>query len=85
MQGNFIPPQAQDVLLTERERIKRLADLYKAAALFNFKGAEVCLTILEGGERKQMNIAVMAAGSQSVMCSGGKSIPVQRILEVAFN
>ena len=73
-----------DVLKSERERIKRMANLYKAAALFSHKGSMVTLTILENGETRELATSVMAAGSQSVMCSGGVQIPVNRILEIGF-
>ena len=81
---DFIPPTPVDVLNTEREQIRRMADLYKAAALYNNTGARVELTVLIRGEQAQIDIAVMAAGTQTVMCSGGLSIPVRSILGVSF-
>jgi hypothetical protein len=81
---DFIPPISQDVLVTEREQIRRMADLYKAAAMYNFTGSRVELTVLLGEEQVQIDIAVMAAGTHTVMCSEGMTIPVKTIFGVAF-
>lgn len=82
--SEFIPPSRMDVLKSEPERIRRMASLYKAAAMYSHKGSKVTLKIMEEGTMKELDIAVMAAGSQTVMCSGGMNIPVNRILEVGF-
>jgi len=81
---DFIPPASRDVLHTEREQILRMADLYKAAAMYNYSGCRVKLTVLIEGEPSQLEIAVMAAGSQTLMCSEGRTIPVQSIFGVEF-
>lgn len=73
-----------DVLLNERDRIRRMADLYKAAAIYTTSGTEVALTLVCNGKPETIETAVMATGSRTVMCSGGRSFPVAAIKAVEF-
>lgn len=76
------PPH--DVLASERDRIRRMADLYKAAALQSLNCQKVGITYRYSNETLCLKAGIIAAGPDSIMCDTGESISVQRISQVHF-
>jgi hypothetical protein len=73
-----------DILGNEKDRIKRLANLYKAAALHNVNGCDVVITFKHKGLESCVKTSVIAAGSSSVLCADGYRIAVKSIKQVEF-
>jgi hypothetical protein len=76
--------KTQDVLATEKERIRRSASLLKAAVLDSLNKVEVILTLEDKESQKKLRSRIIAAGNDRVMLDKGISIPVQCIREVEF-
>ena len=76
--------KTQDVLNTEKERIRRSASLLKAAVLDSLSKMEVVLTLEDKDSQKKLRSRIIAAGSDRVMLDKGISIPIQCILNVEF-
>ena len=76
--------KTQDVLNTEKERIRRSASLLKAAVLDSLSKMEVVLTLEDKDSQKKLRSRIIAAGSDRVMLDKGVSIPVHCILNVEF-
>ena len=76
--------KTQDVLNTEKERIRRSASLLKAAVLDSLSKMEVVLTLEDKDSQKKLRSRIIAAGSDRVMLDNGISIPIQCILNVEF-
>ena len=76
--------KTQDVLNTEKERIRRSASLLKAAVLDSLSKMEVVLTLEDKDSQKKLRSRIIAAGSDRVMLDRGISIPIQCILNVEF-
>ena len=76
--------KTQDVLNSERDRIRRSASLLKAAVLDSLSKVEVILTLEDKESQKKLRSRIIAAGNDRVMLEKGVSIPVQCILNVEF-
>lgn len=74
----------QDVLISERDRIRRMADLYKAAALQSLSRQKVGITYQTSTETLCLKTGIVAAGPDSIICDTGESISVKRIRQVHF-
>jgi hypothetical protein len=74
----------QDVLNTEKERVRRSASLLKAAVLDSLSRVEVVLTLEDKESQKRLRSRIIAAGNDRVMLDKGVSIPVQCIINVEF-
>jgi len=76
--------KTQDVLATEKERIRRSASLLKAAVLDSLSKMEVILTLEDKESEKKLRSRIIATGNDRVMLDKGISIPVQCIRNVEF-
>lgn len=80
----FFSNPLYDVLLCERDRIRRMADLYKAAALQSFNRQKVGITYQSANDILCLKAGIIAAGPVSIMCDSGESISVKSICQVHF-
>jgi acyl carrier protein len=76
--------KADDVLKTEREKIRRRASLLKAALLDSLNHIEVVLTLEDKESLKLLRSRIIATGDERVMLDKGFTIPVQCIRQVDF-
>jgi hypothetical protein len=76
--------KTQDVLNSEKERIRRSASLLKAAVLDSLNKVEVILTLEDKETQMKLRSRIIAAGNNRVMLDKGVSIPVQCIVNVEF-
>jgi hypothetical protein len=76
--------KTQDVLATEKERIRRSASLLKAAVLDSLNKVEVILTLEDKESQKKLRSRIIATGNDRVMLDKGVSIPVQCIRDIEF-
>lgn len=76
--------KAEDVLKTEREKIRRQANLLKAALLDSLHHLEVILTLEDKESLKLLRSRIIATGDERVMLDKGLTIPVQCIRQVDF-
>lgn len=76
--------KTHDVLNTEKERIRRSANLLKAAVLDSLNRVEVILTLEDKDSLKKLRSRIIAAGNDRVMLDKGVSIPVECIIHVEF-
>jgi hypothetical protein len=76
--------KTQDVLNTEKERIRRSASLLKAAVLDSLSKMEVVLTLEDHDSQKRLRSRVIATGNDRVMLDKGVSIPVNCIKHIEF-
>lgn len=76
--------KAEDVLKTEREKIRRQANLLKAALLDSLHHLEVILTFEDKESLKLLRSRIIATGDERVMLDKGLTIPVQCIRQVDF-
>ena len=76
--------KTQDVLNTEKERIRRSASLLKAAVLDSLCKVEVVLTLEDHDSQKRLRSRIIAAGNDRVMLDKGVSIPVNCIKHIEF-
>jgi hypothetical protein len=76
--------KTQDVLATEKERIRRSASLLKAAVLDSLNKVEVILTLEDKESQKRLRSRIIATGNDRVMLDKGISIPVHCIRNVEF-
>lgn len=76
--------KTQDVLNTEKDRIRRSANLLKAAVLDSLSKMEVILTLEDHDSQKRVRSRVIAAGNDRVMLDKGVSIPVHCISNIEF-
>ncbi|MFM7234466.1 MAG: hypothetical protein ACKOZM_07725 [Flavobacteriales bacterium] len=76
--------KTDDVLLTEKERIRRSASLLKAAVLDSLNKVEVILTLEDHESQKKLRSRIIAAGNNRVLLDKGISIPVNCICAIEF-
>ena len=76
--------KTQDVLNTEKERIRRSASLLKAAVLDSLSKMEVVLTLEDNDSQKRLRSRIIATGNDRVMLDKGVSIPVNCIKHIEF-
>ncbi len=76
--------KTNDVLQSERERVRRHAHLLKAAALDSFDGRAVILTVEDQNSIRKLRSRVMATGDNKIMLEQGLSIPVHCIHTIEF-
>jgi hypothetical protein len=76
--------KTQDVLNTEKERIRRSASLLKAAVLDSLSKMEVVLTLEDHDSQKRLRSRIIATGNDRVMLDKGISIPVNCIKHIEF-
>lgn len=76
--------KTQDVLNTEKERIRRSASLLKAAVLDSLSKMEVVLTLEDHNSQKRLRSRIIATGNDRVMLDKGVSIPVNCIKHIEF-
>ncbi|MFN5620792.1 MAG: hypothetical protein ACK478_05780 [Flavobacteriales bacterium] len=76
--------KTQDVLSTEKERIRRSASLLKAAVLDSLSKVEVVLTLEDHDSQKRLRSRIIATGNDRVMLDKGVSIPVNCIKHIEF-
>jgi acyl carrier protein len=76
--------KADDVLKTEREKIRRHASLLKAAVLDSLSNFEVVLTLEDKESFKLLRSRIIATGDDRVMLDKGLTIPVQCIKQIDF-
>jgi|GEM_PF-1132605 hypothetical protein len=76
--------KTQDVLNTEKERIRRSASLLKAAVLDSLSKMEVVLTLEDHDSQKRLRSRIIATGNDRVMLDKGVSIPVNCIKHIEF-
>lgn len=76
--------KTQDVLNTEKERIRRSASLLKAAVLDSLSKVEVVLTLEDHESQKRLRSRIIATGNDRVMLDKGVSIPVNCIKHIEF-
>jgi hypothetical protein len=81
---NHIEAPIEDVLRTYPERIRRNAQLLKAATTEAFPGQEVILTIEDRQACSRLKTQVVATGNDRVLLRGGISVPLACIHEVRF-
>ena len=74
--------KTQDVLNTEKERIRRSASLLKAAVLDSLSKMEVVLTLEDHDSQKRLRSRIIATGNDRVMLDKGVSIPVNCIKHI---
>jgi hypothetical protein len=73
-----------EVLMSDRDRILRMASLLKASTLESIHPTEVILTICAKHETTKIRARIMATGDERVVLDGGFSIPIHCIYEVDF-
>ncbi len=76
--------QHEDILVNEKARIRRMASLYKAAAMHSVTDSPVVITFKSKGAEQCVKTSVMAAGSTSVLCTNGQNLPVRCIMNIEF-
>ena len=76
--------KTHDVLVTEKERVRRSASLLKAAVLDSLNKMEVILTLEDKDSQKRLRSRIIATGNDRVMLDKGISIPVHCIRNVEF-
>jgi hypothetical protein len=76
--------KTEDVLKTEREKVRRHASLLKAAVLDSLNRIEVILTLEDKESLKLLRSRIIATGDERVMLEKGLTIPVQCIKHVEF-
>jgi hypothetical protein len=76
--------KTEDVLKTEREKVRRHASLLKAAVLDSLNKFEVILTLEDKESLKLLRSRIIATGDERVMLEKGLTIPVQCIKHVEF-
>ena len=76
--------KTQDVLNTEKERIRRSASLLKAAVLDSLSKMEVVLTLEDHDSQNRLRSRIIATGNDRVMLDKGVSIPVNCIKHIEF-
>ena len=76
--------KTQDVLNSEKERIRRSASLLKAAVLDSLNKVEVILTLEDKETQMKLRSRIIAAGNNRVMLDKGVSIPLRCIVNVEF-
>jgi acyl carrier protein len=76
--------KTDDVLTTERERIRRNAHLMRAAVLDSIESAEVVLVLEDKESQKKLRSRIIATGIDKVMLERGLSIPIQCIHSIEF-
>jgi hypothetical protein len=81
---NHIEAPLEDVLKSHSQRIRRNAQLLKAATSEAFPGQEVILTIEERQTCSRLRAQVIATGNDRVLLRGGISVPLSCIHEVRF-
>lgn len=73
-----------DVLSTEREKIKRKAHLLKAVVLESMNQTEVIITVEDQNSCKKVKSRVIATGDDRILLEKGLIIPINCIKEVEF-
>lgn len=81
---NHIEAPHEDVLKSYPQRIRRNAQLLKAATSESFPGQEVILTIEDRQTCTRLKTQVIATGNDRVLLRGGISVPLACIHEVRF-
>jgi hypothetical protein len=81
---NHIKAPNEDVLKSFPQRIRRNAQLLKAATTESFPGQEVILTIEDSQTCSRVQTQVIATGNDRVLLRGGISVPLACIHEVRF-
>lgn len=76
--------KSNDVLETQRARIKRKAQLLRAMMLEGLDQTEVILTFQDEVELKRLKTRVLATGDDSIVLSHGTTLPINCILDVEF-
>lgn len=76
--------KSNDVLDTQRARIKRKAQLLRAMMLEGLDQTEVILTFQDDVELKRVRARVMATGDDTIVLSHGEILPIHCILDVEF-
>ncbi len=74
----------EDVLKGLAQRIRRNAQLLKAATSESFPGQEVIITIEDNKSCTRIKTQVIATGNERVLLRGGISVPLACIHEVRF-
>jgi uncharacterized protein (UPF0248 family) len=76
--------RTDDVLDTQRARIKRKAHLLRAMALEGIDQTEIILTFQDDIELRTLRTRVVATGDDSIVLLHGQSLPIHCILDVEF-
>ena len=76
--------RSDDVLDTQRARIKRKAHLLRAMALEGIDQTEIILTFQDDIELRTLRTRVVATGDDSIVLLHGQSLPIHCILDVEF-
>lgn len=76
--------KADDVLKTNREKIRRQANLLKASVMDSLSNFEVVLTVEDKESLKLLRSRIIATGDERVMLDKGLTIPVNCIIQVDF-
>jgi hypothetical protein len=81
---SHIEAPSEDVLKSLSQRIRRNAQLLKAATTESFPGQEVVITIEDNKSCTRIKAQVIATGNERVLLRGGISVPLACIHEVRF-
>lgn len=73
-----------DVLKNPRDRIKRKANLVKAATLESINGTEVVLMVEDQNSCKKVRSRIIATADDQVVLTNGISLPIHCIHSVLF-
>jgi hypothetical protein len=74
----------EDVLKSVSQRVRRNAQLLKAATSETYPGQEVIITLEERTTCTRLRTQVLATGHDRVLLRGGISVPLACIHEVRF-
>ena len=76
--------KADDVLTTEREKVRRNASLLRASVLDSLHKQEVILHLEDRESEVKLRSRIIATGNERVMLEQGLSIPLQCIRNIEF-
>jgi hypothetical protein len=81
---NHIEAPYEDVLKSVPQRVRRNAQLLKAATSEAYPGQEVIITVEDRSKCTRIRTQVVATGHDRVLLRGGISVPLACIHEVRF-
>lgn len=76
--------KSDDVLSTQRDRIRRKAQLLRAMTLEGIDQTEVILTYQDQLELRRLRTRVLITGDDAIVLAQGTTLPIHCILDVEF-
>ena len=76
--------KSDDVLSSQRDRIRRKAQLLRAMTLEGIDQTEVILTYQDQLELRRLRTRVLVTGDDAIVLAQGTTLPIHCILDVEF-